>query len=141
MARKNFELELLGLRFNGFTSNIRGRISEAVKKERCEDTSDTVINHLFQTCLDDLASLLAKCGIDDWLSDEQKISVEAREAVRTYIDQALSYEGELGHLEDDEFEALYRSTMEPLIKAKRERRARSARENDLVVLQPAGRHC
>ena len=99
MARKALELELLKLRFKNYTSDVRQCISTVVVSERCEDTSDKVVDALWSTCHDDLISLLAKSGIDDDSSDQQGHQVpsaEAREFIRTFIDQARDYEAELG---------------------------------------------
>lgn len=133
MARKDLELELLELRFKNYTSDVRQCISRVVLSERCEDTSDKVVDALWSTCHDDLVSLLAKNGFNDECYDEEGQwvpSAEAREFIRTFIDQARDYEAELGDLEDDDFEKLYRTIFEPIDKAKRDRRAQSARNKD-----------
>lgn len=133
MARRDLELELLKLRFRNYTSDVRQCISRVVVSERCEDTSDKVVDALWSTCHDDLVSLLAKSGIDDESSDQQDHrvpSAEAREFIRTFIDQARDYEAELGDLEDDDFDKLYRTIIEPIVRAKRDRRAQSARDRD-----------
>nr|WP_137830368.1 hypothetical protein [Methylobacterium sp. L1A1] len=133
MARKDLELELLKLRFKNYTSDVRQCISRVVANERCEDTSDKVVDALWSTCHDDLVSLLAKSSFNDESSDEEGhrvASAEAREVIRNFIDQARDYEAELGDLEDDDFDKLYRTTFEPIVRANRDRRAQSARDRD-----------
>lgn len=133
MARKDLELELLKLKFKNYTSDVRQCISRVVVSERCEDTSDKVIDALWGTCHDDLVSLLAESGFNDEASDEEGHrvpSAKARDFIRTFIDQARDYEAELGDLEDDDFDKLYRTIFEPIVRANRDRRAKSIRDRD-----------
>lgn len=133
MARKDLELEVHSLRFKHYTSDVRTGISRIVRNERCKDTSDTVIDGLWETCRDDLLGVLAQQGNETYSGvqgDDVKLSVQFREIIRSYIDQALDYEAELADSEDDYFEKLYRTTVGPVVKANREQRDQSAREND-----------
>ncbi len=133
MARKHLELELLSLQFPHYSPAIRKRVSCIVVTHGCEDTSDEVIDGLWATCRNDIAALLSTSGTSRHPIEEQnssEISREEREFIRTYIDEARSYEAELSDREDDDFEALYRSIMDPIVAAKRARRAQAALEND-----------
>lgn len=133
MARKDLEMELLNIRHSSYTSQVRECISRAVRSERCQDTSDVVINVLCKTCPDEITTLLAKTGVRHAQSDglgEAALTSEAIEVIRTFIDEARSYEAELGDLNDDDFEALYRKSFDPVVKAKRDQRARSAQDHD-----------
>ena len=133
MRRKPLELELVGLRFKHYTDEVHAAIYKIVRSEHCDDTSDVVIDGLWETCRDDLVAVLQQKGIKAELGDQDDdalISTEAREAVRRYIDQALTYEAELADSEDDYFEKLYRTLMGPIVQAKRDHRRKSAQERD-----------
>ncbi len=133
MARKDLELEILGLKFKHYSSAIRECISRIVVNQGCDDTCDEVIDGLWTTCRDDIALLLSTSEVICHPTEDQNSSDllrEEREFIRTYIDEALSYEAELGDREDDDFEALYRSITDPIVAAKRARRAQTAIDND-----------
>lgn len=125
------ELKLLKLRFKHLTAEMREVISKSVKEHRCSDTSDIVIDVLWRECKDDLIAMLRyEGGLSSAQFVDLQLSAPTRETVRTWLEQALQHEAELGDLDDKTFEAYYREVMAPIVYEKRARRASRAEEND-----------
>lgn len=133
MPRKDFEVEILGIRFKHYTSEVQRCIRRIITKHKCDDTSNIVIDELWRTCNNDMKCIIRDRNKEDEENEEHErleLSDIDRDIIRSYIDQARDYEAELDDLDDDKFESHFRSVIEPIAKEERDRRGRIAKDND-----------
>jgi hypothetical protein len=134
MIRKNLEIELIEIRYEFFTAAISQKIHSIVAEQGCSHTDDVVLDLLWDYHRFDLISIVFEefDGIDceELRKKGSIIPNSGRETIRKYIENALSYETELGDYSDDEFESIYRNIRSPIVRAARRRRDEASKEQD-----------